>query len=142
VNPYQDLQLCSLNIITTTCLAARIEDINDPVFKKIARFVHGAMIYGGIAGDLGSFIPSLAWVDVVTRKEKEMQDFVSIYRDEVYEQLIDNALNGDAECLIKNVYQMMEEMNLDEDDILVFMSKAICVVKQSMIVVLKCYLLR
>jgi hypothetical protein len=123
VNPYQELLLCSLNIITTTCLAARIEDTNDPMFKKIGQFIQGAMIYGGIAGDIGSFIPSLAWVDVVTRKEMEMQDFVSTYRDEVYEMLIDNALNGNAECLIKNVYQMKDEMNLDEDDILVFMSK-------------------
>jgi hypothetical protein len=123
INPYENLQLYALNIITTTCFAARFDDTDDPIFKKMVHFMHAALIYFGIAGDIGSFIPSLTWVDVVTRKEKEMKDFVSTYRDEVYEMLIDIALNGNAECLVKNVYQMMDEMNLDVDDILVFMSK-------------------
>jgi hypothetical protein len=129
-NPYEELQLCSLNIITTTCLAKRFENTNDPTFRKINQFVHGSMIYAGIAGDIGSFIPSLAWLDVVTRKEKKMVDFVRTYRDNVYIKLINDALNGDAECLVKNLYQMMddpmmgeEENRLDNDDILVFMSE-------------------
>lgn len=122
INPYENLQLCSLNIITTTCLAIRFDSIKDPIFQKIAKFVHGSMIYAGIAGDIGSFFPSLAWLDTVTRKEREMQKFVYEYRDKVYEKLVSNALNGDAECLVKNLYQIMEEMKLDEDDILVFMS--------------------
>lgn len=123
INPYENLQLCSLNIITTTCLAIRFDTIEDPIFQKIAKFVHGSMIYAGMAGDMGSFFPTLAWLDTLMRKEKEMQSFVHNYRDVVYEKLVSNALNGDAECLVKNLYQMMDEMNLDEDDILVFMSK-------------------
>ncbi|OAD05122.1 CYP5206 protein [Mucor lusitanicus CBS 277.49] len=122
INPYENLQLCSLNIITTTCLAIRFDTIEDPIFQKIAKFVHGSMIYAGMAGDMGSFFPTLAWLDTLMRKEKEMQSFVHNYRDVVYEKLVSNALNGDAECLVKNLYQMMDEMNLDEDDILVFMS--------------------
>ncbi|CEP17742.1 hypothetical protein [Parasitella parasitica] len=122
INPYENLQLCSLNIITTTCLAIRFDSISDPIFQKIARFVHGSMIYASMAGDIGSFFPGLVWLDTVTRKQKEMEDFVHEYRDIVYEKLVSNALNGDAECLVKNLYQMMDEMNLDEDDILVFMS--------------------
>lgn len=129
-NPYEELQLCSLNIITTTCLARRFENTNDPIFRKINKFLHGSMIYAGVAGDVGSFIPSLSWLDVVTRKEKEMVDFVKNYRDDVYTKLVNDALDGDAECLVKNLYQMMddqaqddEEIRLDNDDILVFMSE-------------------
>jgi hypothetical protein len=122
VDPYKDLQLYSLNIMATTSLAASFQDANNPIFKKIVHLTQRAMIYAGVTGDLGSFIPKWACLDMVTRKEKEMKDFVSIYRDQVYEKLIENALNGDAECLVKNVYQMMDELNLDEEDILVFMS--------------------
>jgi hypothetical protein len=62
VNPYKNLQFYSLNIITTACLASRFEDTDDLIFKKMVHFMHAALIYFGIAGDIGSFKPSLAWV--------------------------------------------------------------------------------
>jgi hypothetical protein len=122
VNPYKDLQLCSMNFITQMCFATSAEDTSEPLFKQMIHFVDRGLIYAGIAGDLSSFLPSLGLLDVVTRKEKEMQDFISHYRDKLFRELIDKALNGDAECVIKTAYEEKERWNLDDDDILVFMS--------------------
>jgi hypothetical protein len=122
VNPYYDLQLCSMNFILQTCFATRLESTNEFLFQEMIQYMDRGVIYGSIAYDLGSYISGLSWLDSMIRKEKEMQDFVSRYRDKPFEHWINHALNGDADCLIKTAYTMIEHLDLDEDDILVFMS--------------------
>ncbi|KAG1358224.1 hypothetical protein G6F62_000894 [Rhizopus arrhizus] len=122
LDPFKELQLSSLNIILTLVLATRFESIDTPDFEKMHKSINDILIFAGAAGDIGSFLPMLAWIDMFTGVENKMRDFVSMYRDDFFMKLIDNALKKSQHSLVKDLYQMKEEGLIDEDDILVFTS--------------------
>lgn len=123
INPFKQVQLASLNIILTLAVAARCNDVDDPIFLGINSYIHQAMIYAGAAGDLGSFVPSLAWAERLRGTEKKLREFVETKRDPIYGMLIQEALKKEQDSLAKAMYEMKEEGLVDEDDIHVFMSK-------------------
>ncbi|KAG1470957.1 hypothetical protein G6F56_002394 [Rhizopus delemar] len=125
VDPFQELQLTSMNVIVSVCLAIRFESTKDPTFKAIHEFQDKALMYGGAASDVGSFLPSLGWIDFFTGIEKKLYKFVHENRDILYEELITDALKRKEHSLIKDLYQMKDEGLIDKDDILVFLSDLI-----------------
>ncbi|KAG1455412.1 hypothetical protein G6F46_008173 [Rhizopus delemar] len=125
LDPFKELQLSSLNVILALVLATRFESTDTPDFKTMHRCINDIMIFGGPAGDIGSFLPMLAWIDMFTGVENKMRNFVNIYRDDFFMKLIDNALKKNQRSLVKDLYQMKEEGLIDEDDILVFTSDLI-----------------
>ncbi|PHZ10085.1 cytochrome P450 [Rhizopus microsporus ATCC 52813] len=125
INPFKQVQLTSLNIILTLAVAARCNDIDDPIFLGINSFIHQAMIYSGAAGDLGSFVPSLAWAERLRGTEKKLREFVETKRDSIYGMLIQEAIKKEQDSLAKAMYEMKEQGLVDEDDIHVFMSDLI-----------------
>ncbi|CAO3695805.1 unnamed protein product [Rhizopus stolonifer] len=125
VDPFQELQLTSMNVIVSVCLGTRFESTEDPNFKAIHKFQDQALIYGGAMGDVGSFLPILGWIDFFTGFEKKLYKFVHENRDLFYGKLITDALERKEHSLAKDLYQMKDEGLIDKDDILVFLSDLI-----------------
>ncbi|KAG1452557.1 hypothetical protein G6F56_007786 [Rhizopus delemar] len=122
VNPFKLLQMTSFNIVLTVALAHRFEEIDDPVYTYLHDSLEKGMAYGGIAGDLGSFIPLVSWTDKLTGLEEKLNEFIYCSRDLVYDKFISDALQNEKHSLLKDLYQMKEDGLIDYDDIVVFLS--------------------
>ncbi|EIE82190.1 hypothetical protein RO3G_06895 [Rhizopus delemar RA 99-880] len=122
IDPFKEIQLSAMNVPLKLALATRFETTDNPTFKKLHKAIDKGMVYGGPAGDISSYLPSLAWTDTFTGMEKKMRDFIHHYRDLIYGKLISDALKSEQHSLVKDLYQMKEEGLIDEDDITVFMS--------------------
>jgi hypothetical protein len=85
----------------------------------INKYLYYAMIYAGAAGDLGCFLPSLAWTDVLTGTEKKLRKLIEEQRDPVYKKIINNAGDSEKSSLVKDMLKMKDEGDLDDDEILV-----------------------
>ncbi|KAG1439431.1 hypothetical protein G6F56_012300 [Rhizopus delemar] len=125
IDPLLDLQLTSMNVILTVSAALRLNTVDDPTFKAINHLLHFGKIHGGPMGDIGSLLPSLAWLDSLMGTEKKLREFVNTYRDPLHGKIIQDALTNDEPSLIKDLYQMKEEGLLDDKDILVFVGDMI-----------------
>ena len=120
---YRHLELASLNFILQVTAATRLESIEDPTFQSISQLVHYALIYSGVAGDLVSYTPSLAWIDRLKGTREKMQALINNRRDLIISKLIEGAMKKEEDSLIKELYKMKEKGTIDEDDIYVSMSK-------------------
>lgn len=119
IDPFDQLQLTSMNIILTVMAATRFDDVDHPDFVAINKYLYHAMIYAGAAGDLGSFLPSLAWTDVLTGTEKKLRKLLEEQRDPVYKKIIKNAGGSEKSSLVKDMFKMKDEGDLNDDEILV-----------------------
>jgi hypothetical protein len=119
IDPFDQLQLTSMNIILTVLAAVRFDDVDHPDFVAINKYLYYAMIYAGAAGDLGCFLPSLAWTDVLTGTEKKLRKLIEEQRDPVYKKIINNAGDSEKSSLVKDMLKMKDEGDLDDDEILV-----------------------
>ncbi|EIE86331.1 hypothetical protein G6F55_011727 [Rhizopus delemar] len=122
IDPFDQLQLTSMNIILTVMAATRFDDVDHPDFVAINKYLYHAMIYAGAAGDLGSFLPSLAWTDVLTGTEKKLRKLLEEQRDPVYKKIIKNAGGSEKSSLVKDMFKMKDEGDLNDDEILVLFS--------------------
>ncbi|CAO3698961.1 unnamed protein product [Rhizopus stolonifer] len=119
LDPFEQLQLTSMNIVLTVLAGTRYPNTDDPTFVAINQFVYRAMIYSGIAGDLGSFLPGMSLIDRLTGTEKRLRNFIENERDPVYKKIIKEAQESEKDSLIKDLTQMMEEGVIDKDDLIV-----------------------
>ncbi|KAI8334344.1 cytochrome P450 [Chlamydoabsidia padenii] len=122
IDPISYLQSFSLNVILTTNFGKRVTSIEDPLFKEIMHNVELGMKYGEAEGDLSQFLPAVKRLSFLNGKQRIFDDFITNQRDPLIKRLIKEALESDADCLVKNVVALQEEYELDEKDIIVIMS--------------------
>ncbi|KAI8334338.1 cytochrome P450 [Chlamydoabsidia padenii] len=125
IDPISYLQSFSLNVILTTNFGKRVSSIKDPLFKEIMHNVESSMKYGEAEGDLSQFLPAVKYLDFLIGKKHLFDDLITNHRDPLYKRLIKEALESDADCLVKNVVALQEEYELDEKDIIVIMADLI-----------------
>ncbi|ORZ01290.1 cytochrome P450 [Syncephalastrum racemosum] len=122
VDPFKLLQLASLNVIMVTCFARRISSLEDEMFHTLIGLTDGFIKFAGITGDTGSFFPILRAWDLLSSKERMLKKFIREYRDEPFANLVRDALVSDQECLTKDIYDMKDNYNLDEKDVMILLS--------------------
>ncbi|CAO3615735.1 unnamed protein product [Cunninghamella blakesleeana] len=125
VNPKDDFQLVSYNVIMNSCFAKRAPNKDDYSFKKITEMLHIQNKNAAAMEYIGSFLPWLAWLDVLTQKKKKLIHHTYIYRDIIFNALIKEARDHGKECMVNKLYSMIDEYQLDDSDILVTMSDLI-----------------
>ena len=124
VNPVQYLQLASLNLILTTCYAKRAKSVDDDLFKRLVKYVEDSVAYGSPAKDISAFLPIMKFLDLFKGgKRKAEGERLLAFRDKtVGEELIKEAQSSSENCFIKTLYDIKNEHDLDDDDIMVTMS--------------------
>lgn len=125
VDTVKPLQSASMNVVLTTCLGMRAESVLDPLFKEVVAVTDEGMKLAGAAEDMSSFLPILSVLDILFRKERRMRNFAENKRNPLYRRLIREALASDKDCLLKSLYELKDQYNLDDDDIMVTISKSI-----------------
>ncbi|KAI9282732.1 cytochrome P450 [Sporodiniella umbellata] len=121
-DPCRELQLTSMNVILTVLCAKRFTNTEDPTYRSILSVVERGVFYGGIAGDLGSYLPSLSWIGSLFGIQKSLKNLLND-RDTHYEKLIKDALESDKDCIAKELYKLKEiDNSMTVDDILVIAS--------------------
>ncbi|KAI9477130.1 cytochrome P450 [Zychaea mexicana] len=123
VNPVKCLQLASLNLILATCFAKRAKSIDDPLFKEIVQYVEDSVSYGSPANDLAAYVPVMKVLDLFTGKKKkaEGERLIGI-RDTLFKAMIKEAKESNTDSFIKTLYEIKDEHELDDNDIMVTMS--------------------
>ncbi|KAI9245377.1 cytochrome P450 [Phascolomyces articulosus] len=119
VEVIKPFQAAAMNVVLTTALGKRATSLQDPLFKKIIHTVDTGMKLAGAAEDMSTFLPIVAILDVIFRKERRMREFITTKRNPLFRGLIKEALEGDVDCLVKSLYECKEEYDLDDDAILV-----------------------
>ncbi|KAI8150053.1 cytochrome P450 [Fennellomyces sp. T-0311] len=119
VEVLKPLQSAAMNVVLTTALGTRATSAKDPLFQEIIKTVDTGMKLAGAAEDMSGFLPILSVLNVIYRKERRMEDFVVKMRNPLFRRLIKQALEGEADCFVKSLYERKEEFGLDEDGIMV-----------------------
>ncbi|KAI9300742.1 cytochrome P450 [Cunninghamella echinulata] len=125
LNPKEHFQLISYNVIMTTCFATRAPTIEDPTFQQITEMLHIQNKNAAAMQYVGSFIPWLGWLDVITGKKRKLRYLNHKYRDTIFPALVDESRAHGKECMVNRLYSLQDEYHLDDDDILVTMSDLI-----------------
>ena len=112
-----------MNVVLTTALGKRATSLQDPLFKKIIHVVDTGMKWAGAAEDMSTFLPVVAIFDVIFRKERRMNEFIETKRNPLFRGLIKEARESNVDCLLKSLYERKEQYDLDDDAILVTISK-------------------
>ncbi|KAI9282704.1 cytochrome P450 [Sporodiniella umbellata] len=121
-NPWDALYLCSLNIIMELVFGLRYENTEDPDYRRAHHLADKANFYGGIAGDLSGYIPSLFWLEKVLGMDQKLKKVVQ-ERDQIYGHFIQQAVQSEKKCAIKELTKIKEQDgSLNDDDILVLTS--------------------
>ncbi|KAL0075873.1 hypothetical protein J3Q64DRAFT_1773125 [Phycomyces blakesleeanus] len=125
VSPSDGLYLVSYNVIMTVCFGLRTESSDDPDFRSMVHYIHQHEIYGGVSGDVGSFLPILSLAAYISGTKKKQIDFVKKNRDEVFSKLMEKGINGDKDCFVKSLHEDKAKYGLEHQDILVLLSDII-----------------
>ncbi|KAI9246470.1 cytochrome P450 [Phascolomyces articulosus] len=121
------MQLNCLNVIMYTCLGISAKALEDPLFKSVIHSMETTVKLGGARQDIHSFLPAFTKLFnlLIPNNEKAMHGFVYGFRNPLYRQMIDKALQSDTPCYAKIMYQIKDDIGLDEDDLLVLMADLI-----------------
>ncbi|KAI9492124.1 cytochrome P450 [Zychaea mexicana] len=122
VNILKSLQVGTLNLIMQTFFAKRAESLDDPLAITMIDLTGTSIKLSAPDQDMPTFLPAFSalfgpWFK---SNEKEMREFVHEKRDPVYWRLIREALESDEDCFVKILYELKDENELEDDDILLF----------------------
>ncbi|KAI7871358.1 cytochrome P450 [Spinellus fusiger] len=108
IDPFNDLTFRSLNVITKVCL----------------EIMYLTQFHTGIGENIDTFIPPLSFMNYIQDKNKRRKDYINL-RNSVLRKLIIEALEGDEDCMVKNIKQLDKKNVYDKDDMLVIISDLI-----------------
>ncbi|KAJ8655157.1 hypothetical protein O0I10_009192 [Lichtheimia ornata] len=115
----QPLRKVSLNYLLDTCFGTRVTSEEDPLFQKMDSFINEVLLLGGPYHDVGSIFPALSFVDTLLGRNNTFERFVKERRDPLFNPLINNAAQGERDCLVKRLVEDKGKYDLDDDDIMV-----------------------
>ena len=122
VEVYTPLQLSSMNVVLQVTFGKHAESIEDPLFKDIHSIMTESMRRASVAEEINTFLPVLSVVDVVLRKRRDIQKFVTERRNPIINGLIEEALKSKVDCLAKTLKAELAEFN-DYDQYMVSLGK-------------------
>ncbi|KAI9258926.1 cytochrome P450 [Phascolomyces articulosus] len=119
------MQLASFNVIMQVCFGKSSKSVDDPLFVAVVDTIDTSVKWGAAAGDIRTFLPAFTKIfNLFMLREKEMIDFTFKKRNPLFQNLIQEALESDQPSFVKHIYQVKEENEFDDDDILVLMVTA------------------
>lgn len=124
VNPDLYVRMSAINVMLKVIYAApALESIDDPLFTRLFTIIDKTLFYMGPLEDIYSFLPPLAYVDTIYGYEREMRDFWNNLSFPTSEKLIKEARARNQDCLLTKVDAIKEDLELDEYNVNVLMSK-------------------
>ncbi|KAI9493952.1 cytochrome P450 [Zychaea mexicana] len=128
INVVKAMQLGGLNIIMQTCFGKCVGSLEDPLADDIIECITTSNKLSAPEADIQTFLPILGTIlrtftynDNMNYNEEYMRKFIYEKRNPLYQRLIQEALESDKECFLKEIYKVKDENELDDDDMIVFM---------------------
>ncbi|KAI8342909.1 cytochrome P450 [Chlamydoabsidia padenii] len=118
INPITTLNAGALNVVFKIVFGQRVESADDPLFKDIMDFVNPSVEYLGMEGPISQFIPVFGLLDSLLGKKRFFKNYIATVRDPLFKRLIQQAVESDKKCLMKNFI----EYDIEEKDLIVMMS--------------------
>ncbi|CDH51288.1 cytochrome p450 [Lichtheimia corymbifera JMRC:FSU:9682] len=127
IDPRQALQVMTMNAVLLTCFGVRATSVDDPLFQEIANYVDESLAVGGLQGDVTEFLPILKFFDKFGQRTKKRKVQLALLekRNAIFERLIKQALDSKKDCFVRHFYNILEEHELDDRDVVVTMSDMI-----------------
>ncbi|KAI9013850.1 cytochrome P450 [Phycomyces nitens] len=122
--PFRYFQFASFSAIIKLALGISVKSIDDPLFLELLEMSDNVMVYSGITGDIGSFLPALKWITMFSKLQRNMVEMVE-KRNKNITKLVNDAVEGDVECLAKQMDILRAEYGLVGQDINVLFSDLI-----------------
>lgn len=124
IDPRQALQVMTMNAVLLTCFGIRATSVDDPLFQEIVNYVDEALATGGFEGDLTEILPIMKLLDKFGQRTKQRQVQLALLekRNAIFERLIKQALDSKKDCFTRHFYNILDEHELDDKDIIVTMS--------------------
>ncbi|OAD74739.1 CYP5206 protein [Phycomyces blakesleeanus NRRL 1555(-)] len=119
--PY--LELITYGVIIKAVFGKDVASIDDPLLKKFIYISRGVMEHSGPKGNIASVLPGFSWISRLTSVEKDMHAVVNI-RDVSVKELLNDAVSGETDCLVKHAFSVKKENNLSDTDIIVLACKS------------------
>jgi hypothetical protein len=115
VDPRMNLELYSLNVVSSACFGKTYESIHDPDFIKLAHLIVKSMGLAGLENDIPNFLPAFAIFDYFAGTQEKMKTFVQTQRDPICKKLIEFAKRQEEPNIVKSFEEngfVLEEENL------------------------------
>ncbi|KAI9282568.1 cytochrome P450 [Sporodiniella umbellata] len=120
VNPVDYTRLSAINFILSTVFGLpSLSSSSDPLYKDIVHTMEYHIQQISVVGDISAYFPILSFLDVIFQKEKRMRDFVHNEHRPLYRELVRRARLSDQPSLIKQLDEMKESLNIDEENIVI-----------------------
>lgn len=100
----------TMNVVLTLGFGHRIEHPDDSFFDTWLRLIETSMQHADPFYDRRAFLPFIMGViDWCTGTEKKLTHLMTQVRDPMLQQLIQDGVNSDKECLVKKLNDMKDE---------------------------------
>ncbi|KAL0086935.1 hypothetical protein F4703DRAFT_1927808 [Phycomyces blakesleeanus] len=113
----------SRTVVLRAVFGKTTQSPDDPFIRQIVRDTEKGNLLVGSSGNLTSFLPGLSWIEDLyhgNTREKLIE-----HRDQDLKKLIADAVDGDVDCLAKQMMTFKDEYGLDDQDMLVILSDLI-----------------
>ncbi|KAI9016367.1 cytochrome P450 [Phycomyces nitens] len=117
VDPFPFIKMCTFSVMLKTFFGKTIESLENPLLQDIIYMADGIVKYISPEQDIGSFLPLFSWINRFSSQRKEMTA-ISELRNNTLLRLVKEAVEGDADCLVKRVHGLKESYGLDDDDLI------------------------
>lgn len=121
----------TMNVVLTLGFGHRIEHPDDSFFDTWLRLIETSMQHADPFYDRRAFLPFIMGaIDWCTGTEKKLTHLMTQVRDPMLQQLIQDGVNSDKECLVKKLNDMKDE-DVNEKAIIGACCKfyAICIIQ-------------
>ncbi|CAO3639618.1 unnamed protein product [Cunninghamella echinulata] len=122
LNPLEYIQSATLNVILQTTFGNRVSSIDDPLSKEILYIVNQHVHYASFSSDISSYLPILSFLDIIFRKERNINHFLKTFYRPCIKKLAKYALENEKDCFYTRLLGMKEQYGLDHEDVLVSVS--------------------
>ncbi|KAI9497144.1 cytochrome P450, partial [Zychaea mexicana] len=112
------MQLYTQNVMLQALFGISSTAIDDSLFTSVVETVDIAIKWSAPVEGIRSFLPGLA-KSLGLYKNTAMSDFIEKKRNPLYRRLIQQSLESDTPCLVKELYRVKKQNEFDDDDILV-----------------------
>lgn len=119
----KQLQFESMNVILLACLGISASSLEDPLFSSVVGIVDKTVKLAGPENDISTFLPILSFMDWLVQRNKTFLSFIDGQRNPLFRRLIAEALQKEDDNLVKTLYGLKDEHSLEDDDIMVLISK-------------------
>ncbi|KAI8142836.1 cytochrome P450 [Fennellomyces sp. T-0311] len=120
VSPLLPFKRSSLNYVLQTCFGTRVQwSEKDLLFDDLMRMLDEFTDHSAFHNDISNFIPSLSFISALRRRRKAYEKYDREIRTPVIQRLIQEAITGDQDCMLKRLFMQKAELGLDDEDLLV-----------------------